>query len=517
LQDQPQILYAKALIAVIATATLAWDAASGSSRRESAWLRDATLAALAVVSLAAWFNFGQFHRSGQPFHYHDFFHYYVGSKYFAELEYTRLYDCVAAAEVSVLRSPEIADRPTRDLRTNQILRGSPAAGDPELCRRHFTAERWDSFLRDVEWFRSRMSPQAWNQVQVDRGYNGTPFWTVVGGSIARIGGMNRITLVLLASIDWVIVIVMWIVVWRTFGWRAMAVALIWWGLNYPARYGYTGGAFLRQGWLVLLVLAICLMKRGYAAAAGASIGAAAMLRIFPLAVAFGPLLRARWLRREAIGRSDRRLVAATAATAVVLVAITLSFPTPFERDTVYPWRLFAQNSMKHMSTPAVNRIGLRTALAFDPATRAVHTWREDETDPWKVWRESRTTAFEQRRAIYLAVVALFVLLLTKAVLARSMTTWTTLVACVGLIPVLLQLSGYYYGVLLAYGLLWPQRKAIGVGLGVLTTATCLVPLVIAHEDDRYAAISIAVLCFVFHATVSLRRLPDRSSETLLPK
>ena len=39
---------------------------------------------------AAWVNFGVFH-SSRIVHYWDTFHYYVGSKYFEENEYERLY------------------------------------------------------------------------------------------------------------------------------------------------------------------------------------------------------------------------------------------------------------------------------------------------------------------------------------------------------------------------------------------------------------------------------------------
>ncbi len=56
-------------------------------------------------------------------HYHEFFHYYLGSKYFAELGYTGLYDCVVVAELNAGRGDEVSGRWIRDLTTNELGRG----------------------------------------------------------------------------------------------------------------------------------------------------------------------------------------------------------------------------------------------------------------------------------------------------------------------------------------------------------------------------------------------------------
>ena len=60
-------------------------------------LRDGLLIALGVLSFGAYWNFGSFH-FGNYIHIWDTFHYYVGSKYFKELSYDRLYECVAVAD-----------------------------------------------------------------------------------------------------------------------------------------------------------------------------------------------------------------------------------------------------------------------------------------------------------------------------------------------------------------------------------------------------------------------------------
>jgi hypothetical protein len=60
-------------------------------------LRTVLLATMGVLAFFTYFNFGSFHFSSFV-HGWDTFHYYVGSKYFKELSYERLYECVAVAD-----------------------------------------------------------------------------------------------------------------------------------------------------------------------------------------------------------------------------------------------------------------------------------------------------------------------------------------------------------------------------------------------------------------------------------
>ena len=75
----------------------AWLATHGQGQRFRR-TRDALLAVLGVAAFAGYFNFGRFH-SPNFVHYYDFFHNYVGAKFFPELGYTRLYACASVADV----------------------------------------------------------------------------------------------------------------------------------------------------------------------------------------------------------------------------------------------------------------------------------------------------------------------------------------------------------------------------------------------------------------------------------
>jgi len=81
-----------------------------------------------------YFNFGSFH-FGNYFHVWDTFHYYVGSKYFKEMSYDRLYECVAGRR---LRGPEAAPScraaQIMNLRTNMDAVDEDILAHPDSCK-----------------------------------------------------------------------------------------------------------------------------------------------------------------------------------------------------------------------------------------------------------------------------------------------------------------------------------------------------------------------------------------------
>jgi hypothetical protein len=468
------------------------------------------LATLAVVAFACWWNLGRFHFANY-WHRHEFFHYFLGAKYTSELEYTRLYDCVAAAEMQADPRPEVLTRWTRDLRTNIVQPGSPAARDVTLCTSHFTPARWDAFKHDVLWFRGTVSADKWAQMQRDHGYNATPAWTSVGHLLANMGPASTARVIALALIDPVLLIVMWAVVWRTFGWRTLAVAVIWWGTNYPARFNYIGGAFLREDWLVLAVTGIALAKRARSFAAGLAFAGSTLLRVFPGFAAAGVVL-AVLQGRSSDGWRDRlrhatAFVAGAAVIAAVVVPISGVWLGGSPRAGVQIWRGFVENSRKHLSGSSTNRVGLKTVLSFDPGAQYADLSTYYLDNPGDVWQAARARAFSERRVVYWMLVVAFVVLLAAAV--RGEQQWVALVLGIGLIPIATDITCYYYGILLAYAFLWPRHQWIGVALLALSTFSCGVVGVFSAEDVRYAAISLGVVVFVFGVTGRLAWLAYR--------
>jgi hypothetical protein len=507
--DHRLLAIIKALLALSGLALLLWDLKFGRSAG-ARWmrLRNVALAGVGVLSLAAWWNFGALHGSGRPLHLHDFFHYYIGSKYYAELGYTRIYQCTAVAEMQRGRSADVAARWTRNLDTNNLERALPDRAVVEECLSRFGPARWKEFSSDVEWFRGHMRAEGWTGVPLVFGHNATPVWNAMGSWLTRSGPATNRQLLLLGSLDTVLLAIMWLVVWRTFGWQAGCVAAIWWGLNEATGYYWVGGGFLRQDALFCIVGGVCAMRSGRRALAGAALATAALLRAFPvfllagLAIRVLMTVRARGLREAVV--AYRSLAAGFAVAAAILLAFTTVTWSGRWDGPLDPWNAFATNSRKHLETPITNHIGLKPALWFSPDTRAAKLADFWVDGPWDSWRAAHTATSKSRRPIFLAVAVLFVAVFWVAV--RRADDWLAVVAGVALLPFATTLANYYYSVMLMFGFLWPRDKPIGVGLAALSALTAVLPAVLEHRDDRYAVISLAVVLFAFFVIVRLRRL-----------
>ncbi len=146
-------------------------------------LRDRLLFAFGVLALISYFNFGAFHF---PCFTHDWewTHYYLGAKYFPELEYDKLYECIAVADGESGYADKVLVRKITNLRTNVLENAAPLLAHPERCKSGFSAERWQEFLHDVSFFSSRQKAERWESLQADHGFNATPVWNVAG-SLAR--------------------------------------------------------------------------------------------------------------------------------------------------------------------------------------------------------------------------------------------------------------------------------------------------------------------------------------------
>ena len=72
-----------------------------------------------------------------------------------------------------------------------------------------------------------------------------------------------------------------------FGWRTTCVALAVFATNFPSRFYWTGGAFLRWDWLFYFVGGVCLVKKERNVLGGFFLGYSTLLRIFPVFVSAG--------------------------------------------------------------------------------------------------------------------------------------------------------------------------------------------------------------------------------------
>ena len=492
----------KAGIALAGAALLAWGAWQRPEQepRGRRRLRDGLLLGLGLAGGLGWWNFTAFHHPGFG-HPSDTFHYFVGSKYYPELGYQRLYLCAAVADVEAGLREQVAGRYLRDLASNQITPAAAAIEHPEACTAHFSPPRWAEFQRDIAWFRDRLPPRRWQAIQTDHGYNATPVWTALGGSLASRFPASDRSILALRLIDPLLLAGMWAAVTLTFGWRAACVAALYWGTNYPAQYGWTGGSFLRQGWLVGTVTALCALRRGRPATAGALLAVAIALRIFPVfvaaAIASKALAQMIQRRRLQLATDHRRLLAGALAAGSALFAFSLA-----AGGGARAWGEFIVDSQAHLATPLRNYVGLATVVSYDPDASSAHTLDRAQDDPYAAWKEARRSAAAERRWIFLALLGGYLALLVSVAVRKE--DWVVGVLGMGLVIMAAELTCYYSAGLLAFGLLWPRRPSIGVALCGLSALGWWIAGSGREWDEVFTGISLASVLFIVWATALTR-------------
>jgi hypothetical protein len=429
--------------------------------------RHILICVMGALALLTFFNFGFWHFPNFV-HGWDTFHYYIGSKYFKELHYERLYECVATAdsEEPLLRR-RVELRKLTNLRTNVVQTTDQILAHPEICKQHFaTPARWEAFKQDLRYFRSLEGPRRWDDAQTDHGFNGTPVWSIMGSVLSNLTVASKTSILVLDAIDVALIFAMVGLMWWAFGWRVVSVALIVFATNFPSRWDWIGGSFLRWDWLFWMGFAVCMMKKQRPMWAGAALMYATLLRIFPGFLFVAPLvaLIVHYVKTRQWEQRFLRFFIGGALAFAVLVPV--SFVTS-GGPSIYPQ--FIRNTIKHSETPLTNNMGLRTVLNYRPAEAANRMSTPAMVDQWQRWKEARTKAFREAIPLYLSLVLCYLVLIGLAI--KGAEPWVVLLLSSTLISFGAELTGYYYAFIIIPALLYAVIPRAGEWLLWLTTFT----------------------------------------------
>jgi hypothetical protein len=464
-------------------------------------LRDALLLLLGIVGFTGYFNWGAYHFFNR-IHYHEFFHYFVGAKYFPELGYSGLYEAANLAEADDGFRRRVELRRTRDLRRNVLVPAKYVLEDPERYRssgtRRFTPERWEAFRKDMRFFRDHSGIVYWEKALMDHGYNPSPVWNMAGSLLSNLGPATDKLIDRLAWIDPLLLVLSFgFIVWA-FGWRTACVASLFFGTNHPALYFWTGGAFLRQDWFLFAVMGICLLKRGKPGLAGASLAVSTLLRVFPggFFVAIG--LRILWIlyRERRFDPTAARLVAGAALATILLLPAS-----SVVAGSADAWPQFLRNTKKHAASPLTNYMGLRTIAGFRWETRQKVLYDALHDDPFHSFKEAHRAAFRPglRLAIYAGLILLYLALVLVAV-RREMDWWVSAAFGFGVIAFAAELTCYYYSFLTVAAFLGEKQEDIPIGLLLFSALSQFISFQTYYYDMRFTLESVAAVTFVVWAT-----------------
>lgn len=476
-------------LAVLGLGLLVWGylvKRAGKAER-SRKIRDRILMVLGGLSFLTYFNFGFFHFPNW-IHDWEWTHYYLGSKYFKELSYDRLYECIAIADHesgdnALKRRVEL--RKITNLRTNALEKTTEVLANPQACKQHFVDSRWDAFKRDVKFFRDRQNYKRWDDLQTDHGYNGTPVWNVAGSVMANLAPASNGQLYTLALLDPLYLFAMAGVVWWAFGWRTLCVGLLVFATNFPSRYYWTGGSFLRWDWIFYLVAAVCCLKKDRPVLAGMAIGYATLLRVFPGLLLAGPALAVGYqlVKTRTVERRWLRFALGGILSIAILVPLSLQVG-----GGTQAYVRFYENTVKHKETPLTNYMGLRTVVAYRTNETGKDLRSDKYTDPWIKWKQARLRGFETAKPVYGVIVVAFLVMMGFAV--RGRPAWQAAALGATFIAIGVELTCYYYAFVMAVALLHDEDEGVGRLLLMMTAVTTFIGVMPGWLDDKYTLMSL---------------------------
>ena len=409
--------------------------------------RNRLLWSLVALGALGYVNFGGFHTDGTPFHIWDQYHYVIGSKYFPELGYDGIYVATLLARREQDPAYELPTR-VRDLRTNRVVPGTSIAALMPEVRARFSDERWTQFRADATHYYIR------DEIFIDHGYNPTPAHAAIERLFTRHLPFRQMTVALYAALDFLLLAVAGVVVYRVFGLEILAAAALILGLGYCSRYYWIGGAFLRQDWLVALILCAAALARSHMRLAGIALAYAVCCRVFPLFMLL-PLVvfaAAQWWHGRQL-RDSLQFALRFAGGAVALLLIGSS-----AGRGPGAWLESAQRLLVHTSAVGPNAIGLRV-----PFSTSLANLRGDLIDPTTLYEYSRIAAdfaATGRSHLVLIVLAAVVLLsLTVVVAWRARDPATAFVAGVAMIYTFTTPSCYYGSFFVLLALVRPIQTA----------------------------------------------------------
>jgi hypothetical protein len=282
----------------------------------------------------------------------DLYHTVMTVKYDKELSYFDLYNCTV--EFGRGLSPKLRTIPKmRDLRSSQLVPTETSLATSE-CKERFTPARRDAFVEDLAFF-CRWDLPWWRMLK-DKGYNGTPHYTLVTGTLFKNIDLSYANLVAVGLIDVALVGIAFASILWGFGRRTALLSIIFFCTNFPGRFAHMGGSVLRFDYIAGLMICAAAIKRERYGLVGFLLAWATLVRGFPALFGAGLLVVLAWefAAHRRVPAGAPRLVGAGLLSLLVLFGATVAFGGGLEA-----WQAWMDNMAIHTRNTASYRIGLK--------------------------------------------------------------------------------------------------------------------------------------------------------------
>jgi hypothetical protein len=330
------------------------------------------------------------------FHWHEIYHYYLGSKYYRELRNSGLYDAVALADsespvpvIAVARIRDILD-PMHSISIEQARERAQL-----YYRPNFTPSRWRDFKDDLEYMKSIAAADWLDLALFDAGFNPPPTWNVIGTPLANLLPLSYAwadyplgwtQAEFLPLLDVALFLISCAFIYRAFALEGLSIFLIIFGTSSIPGFTWISGSFLRYIFVLGIVLGICFLKMHRYFWSGIFLGLATSVIVFPAVFAIGAflMLLLRCVRERTLENKSRLLgySAGLALITVILVGASLvQFGVPY-------WQLFFQRILAHSDTYFVWHIGYRRIAVWDDWVPRQDFWWADGLKRFRLWNEA---------------------------------------------------------------------------------------------------------------------------------
>ena len=229
----------------------------------------------------------------------NLFHHYLGAKYFPELGYENLYSCALAADAEL---QGVWDKETLVRNLNTYALGS-RQNNPPCSKNRFTDRNWAWFRSDLLQIQRTSypdadypragdrSPQIWNSILTDKGFNPSPVWATLSWWLTnQIRLDSGWGLKFLLTLDIILLIIALGFVGWVFGWDTAALVLLF-VVTFWGPYQRLAGNVIQYGWLFAVLMGFCFWKISWKKTSAAFFAFAIMARLFPVFFLAGLFVR----------------------------------------------------------------------------------------------------------------------------------------------------------------------------------------------------------------------------------
>jgi hypothetical protein len=462
------------------------------------WL--STLGAAALVCWLANHDFFAWPQNG-GFHVHEFFHYYLGAKYFPEVGYFNLYPCGIAALADYYPETDFSAFQIRDMHDHLFRTAADVLPRGPRCDGAFTSERWSMFVGDVIFFKTKLGEPALLTALLDYGFNPSPVWTLIARPIALLAPTQQIPMLILAHLDMILMLASIGAAGWAFGFQGLCLVAIAWSANPLSRYAWIGDAFLRHVWLSSLIAGICCLKKRRSIAGGILLAISSLVRIFPIFFLVTYALRAlrRGVAERSVPHGSLRVLLAAALTAAVLLVAAV----PLAGRGVATYSDFAKIMSTYSGEAFWNSVGLRSLLSY--STQSPRLEPQDRGVLENARKRLRREVQSERRVLHWGLGAGLLVLLFRA-LGRC-EDWQAAALGFPLILVFTAPPGYYMSCLVPIAMLATQRPRLQLALLLALIGWCLANLGFYNSVQEFAIGSAIALVLAGYTLLELARAP----------